>query len=83
MKTIVLALCGILLCAPLSRAEGPSSEERQPEPRSTQGQTYESPLLSLILLPVNLLIKMASLLGPDPAAKPSAPSSASPADGAK
>ena len=34
------------------------------EARETTAQTYESPILSLLLLPVNVLIKMASVLTP-------------------
>ncbi len=42
----------------------PVLAEEQNEPRRKEPQTYESPVLSLLLLPVNVLIKMASVFGP-------------------
>ena len=42
----------------------PVLAEEQNESRRKEPQTYESPVLSLLLLPVNVLIKMASVFGP-------------------
>lgn len=56
-KMIALLLVWTALAAPSLAAE--ESESRQKE-----SETYESPILSLLLLPVNLLIKMASVFGP-------------------
>jgi hypothetical protein len=82
MKTIAIALTGLLfsvLCAPPAWTAEPEAENNRPAER----QTYESPVLSLILLPVNVLIKMASLFGPNEAAKKAAPPSSSSTDTVK
>lgn len=77
-RNVVVSI--VLLSMILASVGGAESEPAQ---RPEERQTYESPVLSLILLPVNLLIKMASLLGSEPPAKQGAPSSTPPADGAK
>lgn len=84
MRMAAIALTGLLLsavCAPAVRAADPETADNRAD---GSGTTYESPVLSLLLLPVNLLIKMASLLGSGEPAKQAAPPSAPPpADGAK
>ena len=82
MKTIAIALTGLLLSLPCASTAVAAEQQAEAAPPAER-QSYESPVLSLILLPVNVLIKMASLLGPNEAAKGSTPSSAPPADGAK
>ncbi len=55
------ALAALLLVASLASAAADDADRE-----SSQGaQTYESPILSLLLLPVTMLIKMASVLGPE------------------
>jgi hypothetical protein len=58
MRRPTILLVSFLLCAsPLLATEDDTKEQKQ------QGApTYESPLLSLLFLPVNLLIKMASVM---------------------
>ncbi len=64
MKRMVVAAALVLATVEGSLAVEP--EPRRPaEPRAGEVQTYESPILSLLLLPVNLLIKAASVLGPE------------------
>lgn len=82
MKTIALALTGLLLsvlCARPARSAEPAADGSA----AVERQTYESPVLSLILLPVNVLIKMASLFGPDESAERTAPSSSRSTDEVK
>ena len=60
MKKSAVLLLSFLLCAPASfAADDDKAEQKQPG-----APTYESPILSLLFLPVNLLIKMASITGP-------------------
>jgi hypothetical protein len=66
MRTAALLLAALLLVAPAARG-GDEAEER----KKTSEPTYESPVLSLLFLPVNLLIRMASVLGPEDSHKPS------------
>ena len=58
-----LAVLSILL-ALLSRAAN-AEEDRRTATQEPSSPNYESPILSLLLLPVNVLIKMASVLGPN------------------
>jgi hypothetical protein len=62
--TALSSMLLILLRPGAARCDGkdPESSQRQPE-------SYESPVLSLLLLPVNVLIKVASLLGTDESPK--------------
>lgn len=62
-RVVGIALAAVLLVSPA----GFAAEDDREQARQTQ--TYESPLLSLLLLPVTLLIRMASVLGPDDSAK--------------
>jgi hypothetical protein len=55
-----LLLAVLLLTAPTVRGADDDSEK----PRKPGEPTYESPVLSLLFLPVNLLIRMASVFGP-------------------
>ena len=72
-RTVALLLAALLLTAPTVRGgDDDSDKTRKPgEP------TYESPVLSLLFLPVNLLIRMASVFGPDDSHKPTRDSSSS------
>ena len=63
MRAVTLLLA-LLLAAPGLRA-AEDAVERKKEP----GPTYESPVLSLLFLPVNVLIKMASVFAPQDSAK--------------
>ncbi len=56
-KTIASLLAWIALAGPALAAEETQSQRSDPP-------SYESPVLSLLLLPVNMLIKMASVFGP-------------------
>jgi hypothetical protein len=56
-KMIALLLVWTALVASSRAAE-------ESESRPKESETYENPILSLLLLPVNVLIKMASLFGP-------------------
>jgi hypothetical protein len=55
-KTIASLLACIALAAPTLAAEDTQSQRSDPP-------SYESPVLSLLLLPVTMLIKMASVFG--------------------
>jgi hypothetical protein len=67
MKRITaLAAVALMLVALASAAD---DDERS---RKQSGPTYESPVLTLLFLPVNLLIKMASVFGPDSSGRPQA-----------
>ena len=58
MRKAMVLLVSFLVCAPLSfAADDDTKDEKQPG-----APTYESPILSLLFLPVNLLIKMASVM---------------------
>jgi hypothetical protein len=56
-KTIASLLVWIVLAGPAFAAEETQSQR-------SESPSDENPLLSLLLLPVNLLIKMASVFGP-------------------
>lgn len=56
MRKIALLFAWLVLAAPLLAED--DEERRKDSP------PYESPVLSLILLPVNVLIKIASVFGP-------------------
>jgi hypothetical protein len=66
MKRTVFLLALALIVSPC--LAGGQDNERQKEPA-----TYQSPILSLLFLPANLLIKMASVFGPEEAPKQSKP----------
>jgi hypothetical protein len=73
-KKIALLLAWIAVTAPALATE-------EPESRRKESETYESPVLSLLLLPVNVLIKIASVFGPgetDKAPRDSRPADSSP-----
>jgi hypothetical protein len=72
MKTMALLLVLVLGAAAVGIAD--ESEERRKAP----APTYESPVLSLLFLPVNVLIKMASVFAPAEPPKASRESSGSP-----
>jgi hypothetical protein len=55
----MIALAVLLLLAAPRCFAGDEERDRQKQP-----QTYESPILSLLFLPANVLIKMASVFGP-------------------
>jgi hypothetical protein len=57
-----------LSTTPLASAAEPQTTEA----KDPNAPTYESPILSLLFLPVNLLIKAASVMGPSSTEKPSA-----------
>ncbi len=65
-KRTALLLAWMVVASPLEAAD------EGEETRKTAPPTYESPILSLLLLPVNLLAKIASLLAPSepPKAQP-------------
>jgi hypothetical protein len=72
-RKIALLLAWIAVAAPALAAE-------EPESRRKDSETYESPVLSLLLLPVNVLIKIASMFGPgetDKASRDSRPAGSS------
>ena len=79
MKKTAILLVSALLCGPAAFAE----EEKQTpqERRDPAAPTYESPVLSLLFLPVNLLIKMASVFGPDQSSSSQGSHAASSGDG--
>jgi hypothetical protein len=56
-KTIASLLAWFALAGPALAAEESQSQR-------SESPAYESPVLSLLLLPVNVLIKMASVFGP-------------------
>ena len=62
--SLALMIALLVAVAPLASAE-------EPEERRKDTPTYESPILSLLFLPVNVLIKMASVLTPEDSAKAS------------
>jgi hypothetical protein len=70
-KTIASLLAWITLAGPALAADEQQSQRRE-------SQSYESPVLSLLLLPVNVLIKMASVFGPE---DDKGPRDSRPADG--
>jgi len=65
VRTVALVLLLAFTRPALGANEVSSDDQRQ-------APTYESPVLSLLFLPVNLLIKMASVFGPEDSAKASA-----------
>ena len=71
MRAGALLLVLLLIAPGLVVAED-TQERREAAP------TYESPILSLLFLPVNVLIKMASVFAPEDSAKASRDSSTSP-----
>jgi len=66
----------VLLCGSLAGA----AEDEDRARKEQGGPTYESPVLSLLFLPVNLLIKMASVFGPGsaPSGQQDRPTSSTP-----
>ena len=58
MKRIALLLVWFAVVPPLRAGDEGEEARKTPTP------TYENPILSLLLLPANLLIKMAALLAP-------------------
>ena len=56
-RTIASLLAWIVLAGPAMAAEDAQS-------RQAESQTYESPVLSLLLLPVNMLMRIASVFAP-------------------
>ena len=78
MRKVRALLLAMLLVAPVAFAE---EAETPTERRDPGAPTYESPVLSLLFLPVNLLIKMASVFGPDSSSSSSSGSSASSGNG--
>ena len=76
-KKAAVLLLSFLLAAPASFAADDDKTEEQKQPGAP---TYESPILSLLFLPVNLLIKMASITGPK---SPSGSSTAAPSGSGK
>jgi len=70
-KTIASLLAWITLAGPALAADEQQSHR-------TESQGYESPVLSLLLLPVSVLIKMASVFGPE---NDKVPRDSRPADG--
>ena len=62
---------GLALIIALLAAVVPLASAEETEQRRKETPTYESPLLSLLFLPVNVLIKMTSVLTPDDSAKAS------------
>jgi len=69
VKTLALGLALLLFAAASSAGDDADDHRKAPEP------TYESPVLSLLFLPVNVLIKMASVFSPGDGTKPSRDSS--------
>jgi hypothetical protein len=67
-KAIIFVLVAALSTAPLTSA----AEPQPTESKDPNAPTYQSPILSLLFLPVNLLIKMASVMGSTSAEKSSA-----------
>jgi hypothetical protein len=67
-KTIASLLASLVLAGPALATEDTQSQR-------SESQTYESPVLSLLLLPVNVLIKIASVFRPsnDPPPRDSRP----------
>lgn len=57
-KRTALLLAWMVVASPLEAAD------EGEETRKTAPPSYESPILSLLLLPANLLAKIASLLAP-------------------
>lgn len=60
MKKSAVLLLSFLLSVPAAFA----ADDDKAEQKQAGTPTYESPILSLLFLPVNLLIKMASITGP-------------------
>jgi hypothetical protein len=58
-RRAAVALIASALTAGPAHAEEREGTKREP-------QTYESPLVSLLFLPVTLLVKMASVFRPEP-----------------
>jgi hypothetical protein len=69
-KLAALSSVLLVLAAPLAR--GAEGETKAADRRQ---ETYESPLLSLLLLPVSVLIKVASLVGGEESTKDERPKS--------
>ena len=68
MKKLVVVISLLALSAvPVFSAQ----DEEPREQKESGAPTYESPDLSLLFLPVNLLIKMASITGPKSTSTPS------------
>jgi len=68
MRKATILLLAFLVCVPFAfAADDDAKEQKQPGT-----PTYESPILSLLFLPVNLLIKMASVM-PKPSQTSSQP----------
>ena len=72
MRAVTLLLALLLAAPGLRAAEDAQEQKREPAP------TYQSPILSLLFLPVNVLIKMASVFAPQDSAKAPRDSSGSP-----
>ena len=72
MRAVTLLLALLLAAPGLRAAEDTEERKREPAP------TYQSPILSLLFLPVNVLIKMASVFAPQDSAKAPRDSSGSP-----
>jgi len=73
MKKSAVLLLSFLLCAPAAFA----AEDDKAEQKQAGAPTYESPILSLLFLPVNLLIKMASITGPSSTSSTANPTASS------
>ena len=67
-KATIFVLFVALSTAPLAS----DAEQQTTEPKDANAPTYQSPIVSLLFLPVNLLIKMASVMGPSSDEKSSA-----------
>ena len=70
-KATIFVLFVALSSAPIVSA----AEQENVETKDPNAPTYQSPILSLLFLPVNLLIKMASVMGPPNADKSNPPQS--------
>jgi len=72
VRVATLLLLVLALSPPTVRAAESGTEER---PRRATDTTYESPILSLLLLPVTVLVKMASVFATDGSKAPAQPAS--------
>lgn len=77
-KLVILSVLSVLLA--LSSTSLAEEERRE---GAKESQTYESPVLSLLLLPVTVLIRMASVFEPAGGAGKAAPRPSSPDTPAK